>query len=179
MLQDKENKLIALFCEMDDFCLALQNWKEKQGLSRKSTRSPKLCESEIMTLCVFYHESGYKCFQYFYQRLILPVLKSYFPHLVSYERFLTLLPRVLPGLYLFLLYKSFQSQRSGIYFIDSKKIVVCHSRIHNHRIFADIARRGKSSTGWFYGLKLHLVINNLGQICHFLLTPFAHLGQCG
>jgi hypothetical protein len=172
LLQDKENKLIALFCEIDDFCLALRKWKEKEGLTGKTTRSPQLSESEIMTISVFCHYSGYKCFQYFYQQQALPFLKSYFPGLPSYERFLSLLPRVLPGLYLFLLYQTHQSCRTGIYFIDSKKIVVSHNqRIHSNRVFRDFAKRGKSSTGWFYGLTLHLVINNLGQICQFLLTP--------
>ncbi|EQA61964.1 transposase, IS4-like family protein [Leptospira alexanderi serovar Manhao 3 str. L 60] len=35
----------------------------------------------------------------------------------------------------------------------------------------DIAQRGKSSTGWFYGFKLHLIINDQGEILSFMITP--------
>ncbi len=65
-----------------------------------------------------------------------------------------------------------ESQRSGYYFVDSKKLEVCHlKREHTHKVFKGFARKGKSSTGWFYELKLHLVINHLGQIVSFLITP--------
>ena len=104
--------------------------------------------------------------------MVEPVLFSLFPHIVSYERFLNLLLRILPGLYLFLKYTTLTSQRTGFYLVDSKKLVVCDNRrIHSHRVFEGIAQGGKSSTGWFFGLKLHLVINNMGQIMNFLLTP--------
>lgn len=70
------------------------------------------------------------------------------------------------------MWKGAQSQRTGYYFVDSKKLEVCHlRREHQHKVFKDFARKGKSSTGWFYGLKLHLIINHLGEIISFLLTP--------
>jgi len=169
--QDKENKLIDLFFHLDEFCIALDQWKQQTNRLIVSTRKPALCDSELMSICVFYHYSGYKCFQYYYQQMVVPILKSYFPKLVSYERFLCLLTRILPGLYLFLKYRTLLSQQTNLYFIDSKKLVVCHNRrIHSHRVFQGQAKRGKSSTGWFYGFKLHMIINNLGQIMNFLLT---------
>ncbi|MBC7923309.1 MAG: IS982 family transposase [Ferruginibacter sp.] len=169
--QDKENKLIELFFHLDEFCIALEQWKLETNRLTMATRKPNLCDSELMSICVFYHESGYKCFQYYYQQMVVPILKSYFPKLVSYERFLCLITRILPGLYLFLKYRTLSSKATNLYFIDSKKLVVCHNRrIHSHRVFQDQAKRGKSSTGWFYGFKLHLVINNLGEIMNFLIT---------
>jgi hypothetical protein len=171
LTQDKENKLIALFFEIDNFCIALQAWQTATGNNSTATRQPGLADSELMSICVFYHYSGYKCFQYYYQQLVMPVLQSYFPKLVCYERFLSLLIRILPGLYVFLKHLSLLSQHTNLYFIDSKKLVVCdNKRIHSHRVFKGKAARGKSSTGWFYGFKLHLVINNLGQIMNFLVT---------
>lgn len=168
--QDKENQLIALFIDLDDFCNQLSAWKQDRYAT--VTRSPLLSDSELMCLCIYYQYSGYKCFQYYYQQWVEPVLKPYFPKLVSYERFLTLLVRILPGLYVYLKYCTLLSKPTGLYFIDSKKLLVCDNRrIHSHRVFAGIAQRGKSSTGWFFGLKLHLVINNLGQIMNFLITP--------
>lgn len=63
------------------------------------------------------------------------------------------------------------SQRTGLYFIDSKKLQVCHLRREkSNKVFKDIAKKGKTSTGWFFGLKIHLIINNLGQIVAFELT---------
>jgi hypothetical protein len=50
--------------------------------------------------------------------------------------------------------------------------VVCHNRrIKSHRVFAGLAQRGKDSVDWFYGFKLHLVINDCGEILSCRLTP--------
>jgi transposase len=44
-------------------------------------------------------------------------------------------------------------------------------RIHNHKVFAGIAQRGKGSMGWFYGLKLHLIVNDCGELLACQITP--------
>ena len=60
---------------------------------------------------------------------------------------------------------------TGISFIDSTVLKVCHNlRIGSNKVFKDIAKRGKSSVGWFYGFKLHLIINDKGEILSFALT---------
>lgn len=172
--KDKEKILIEIFIAIDDFCIQLHNWKQSQPerFPVGNWDKPVMSESELMSICVFYHYWGYKCFQYYYQHMVQAELKTYFPKQISYERFLASLLKILPGLYVFLKYCLLQSQYTGIYFIDSKQLPVCHNRrIHSHRVFASIARRGRSSTGWFYGMKLHVVINNLGQMINFLITP--------
>jgi hypothetical protein len=61
---------------------------------------------------------------------------------------------------------------TGISFIDSTSLAVCRNpRIHQHRVFAGRAARGKTSVGWFYGFKLHLVVNDQGELVAFCLTP--------
>ena len=106
-----------------------------------------------------------KNFQYYYQRLVEPCLKDYFPNLVSYTRFVELISQHWQLMWMLAQYKTSQSLRTGHYYIDSKKLPVCDNRrIHQHKVFSLIASRGKSSTGWYYGLKIHLVINHLGQI---------------
>ncbi len=171
--EDKEKKLIELFIALDDFCLALYAWQSRQKLGQQApAKEPFMSDSELLTVLVFYQFSGYKCFEYYYHQLLEKELQSYFPRQVCYERFIARLPRLLPGLYVFLKWRTLLSQRTGTYFIDSKKLPVCDNhRIYHHKVFAQLATRGKSSTGWFFGFKLHLVINQHGEVVHFLFTP--------
>ncbi|MFV0605210.1 MAG: IS982 family transposase [Niabella sp.] len=120
--------------------------------------------SEIMSLVIFYHLSGFKCFKYFYCQGILGHWKSYFPEAVSYNRFIELKKHVNMALYFFIHWQGLGKQ-TGSGYIDSTKLAVCDNhRIHSHKVFRNIAARGKTSTGWFYGLKLHLVINDLEEL---------------
>lgn len=171
--KDKTEKLIELFVEVHDFCKVFDQWVEAHSTKDfpRSRFEGIMHVSEILTIIIFYHFSGYKCFQYYYQELVQQELKFYFPRQVGYKRFLQLISKSIPHLYVFIKWKCMFSQRTGIYFIDSKKLPVCHNRrIHNHQVFKDLAARGKTSTGWFYGLKLHLSINNIGQIMNFSFT---------
>jgi CRISPR/Cas system CMR-associated protein Cmr1 (group 7 of RAMP superfamily) len=89
----------------------------------------------------------------------------------SYSRFVELIPRQAMKMYMLLKVQSLMGQRTGTYFIDSKKLPVCHNRrIHSNKVFSGFAARGKSSTGWYYGLKVYLIINQLGEIVNFELT---------
>jgi hypothetical protein len=172
--QVSENLLTEIYVETDDLLKAFQSWSEQKALGRPlhPTRTPELSASEIMTIIIAYHLSGYKCFEYYYRECILKHYRHCFPQAPTYQCFVPYTARVLPLLLLLLLSKCARSQRTGYYFIDSKKLEVCHVRREKtHRVFQEFARKGKGSTGWFYGLKLHLVINHLGEIVSFLLTP--------
>ena len=117
-----------------------------------------------------YHQSGYYTFKWYYQRHVQVHLKSAFPRLPSYQRFIERIPDALLALTLFM--QSRCEARRGIAFIDSTPLRVCENlRIPRHKTFANTAGRGKSSTGWFYGFKLHLVVNDQGGIVSFALTP--------
>ncbi len=98
-------------------------------------------------------------------------LHSEFPGLVSYTRFVEFLPSVLVPLYVYLR-TACLGTCTGISFIDSTALAVCKNpRIHAHRVFAGLAARGKTSTGWFFGFKLHLIFNDRGELLNLLLTP--------
>ena len=171
-----EEKMIELFIEIDDLLKAYEAYESKKTIGLFSrpnkTREPSLNGSEIATILVGYHLSGYRNFEYYYKQVILGQYKSYFPVELSYNRFVQLIPRVLPVIALWSLHSCAKSLHTGYYFIDSKKLQVCHLRREkSHKVFKDYARKGKTSTGWFYGLKVHLVINHLGQIVSFSFTP--------
>jgi len=172
-VQFTEIKLIELFVEVDDLHKAFLEYKKTIGHSPlKCTRQTQLVGSEVCTILVAYHYSGYKCFEYYYREMILKRHADCFPGAPTYERFVGLIPRAADLIYLWLLYSAGRSKRTGLYFIDSKKLQVCHlKREHSNRVFKEVAAKGKTSTGWFFGLKLHLVINNLGEIVSFDLTP--------
>lgn len=61
---------------------------------------------------------------------------------------------------------------TSISFVDSTPLRVCkNQQIRIHKTFVGIAARGKCSMGWFYGFKLHLIINDKGEIINFAITP--------
>ena len=171
-------KIVEVFCFIDDFCKEIQAYYATHSLPAgikarpAAGRKAALSESEVLTILVLYHLSGFKCFEYFYERLLLPELKSYFPQAVSYTQFLSLSRQACFHVLLLAQYRCRFSARTAHYYIDSKKLPVCDNRrIHQHRVFAELAQRGKSSTGWFFGFKLHLIINQYGEMVNFLFTP--------
>ena len=169
-----DEKLIEVFCECDDFCKIIemmQSIVHQIGTIKQPTRKTQLSLSECICIMICYHHSGMKCFQYYYEQIVLKHMKEYFPKLVSYNRFVELIPRTAIVLYLFSNLNRV-GQTTGCYFSDSKKLPVCHNlRINSNRVFKGIAGRSKSSTGWFYGFKLFLTINQFGQVINCLVTP--------
>lgn len=171
LCEDKTLRLIDIFIVCDDFCNALTDWQRQQGCL-PITKAGELADSEMLAITIFYHYSGAKCFEYYYRDQVLPQMKAYFPQLITYERFVARMPRLLPGLFVLLKWLCALGQRTGFYIIDSKPLPVCHNRrIEQNRVFAGMAARGKSSMGWFYGFKAHLVINQYGELVNFVLTP--------
>src|SRR4051794_11345590 len=123
-----------------------------------------------MTILVFFPASHYRTFQHFYLAHRLGQRSGDFPTLPSYTRFIELIPMTLLPLCAYL--QTRKGQLTGIQFIDSLPIRVCHNRrISSHKVFAGLARRGKGSMGWFYGFKLHLVINEQGELLGLTITP--------
>jgi len=159
-----------LFCDIDDFCQSfLPIWFAKllKDGEKKRLRRSKLSESEIMTILVLFQQSGYRNFKRFYHDQVMLHMSTEFPEIVSYPRFIALSSRVLMPLLAFL--QTRYGKCSGISFIDSTALRVCHNkRVPKHRVFAQSARRGKTTMGWFYGFKLHFAINDQGELlaCH-------------
>jgi transposase len=161
-----------VFCEVDDFCQKfIPVWKQSliESGEKQRLKPGRLTESEVITLLVLFHHYRFRDFKTFYTHYAHKHLRQAFPELVSYTRMLTLLQIVMVPLSAFLI--SRYAKPTGIAFIDSSKIAVCHNiRIPRNKVFADIAQRGKGSMGWFYGFKLHLLVNDLGEILSVKVT---------
>ena len=168
-------KTITLFCEIHGFFLAYEKWVSTQCLPETTPletrgRPRQLHPSEVMTILIAFHQSNYRTFKHFYQRHVCVYWRAEFPHLVSYSRFVQLKQEVLEILTVYL--SANLGTCSGISFVDSTRLRVCDNRrISSHRVFADVAECSKTSMGWFYGFKLHLVINHTGALLDVALTP--------
>ena len=165
--------LVELFCSVDDFWIEFESqWNQMlltQG-KRLPRRKSLLHPSEVMTIIILFHMSGFRNFKTFYMGHVCHHLRRAFHTLPSYQRFVELQQSMSFPLYCYLL--SRMGKTRGIAFIDSTSIAVCRNkRISRHRVFRGIAKRGKTSMGWFYGFKVHLIVNDKGELLTFALTP--------
>lgn len=173
---DIRPKLIEIFYFTDEFCKEFYKTFEGVRLSpnssKKSRNKPcKLSDSEVITILIAFHLGGYRNLKHFYTNYVQKVLKSEFPQTVSYNRFVELQGKALFPMVIFLKLIRIGTC-TGISFADSTSIKVCdNKRIFNHKVFSGIAQRGKSTMGYFFGFKLHLVVNDKGEILNFVITP--------
>lgn len=126
--------------------------------------------SEIMTILVAFHQNHYRNFKHYYLDHVCVYWRNEFPRLPSYQRFVEWMPSTLLPLCVYL--KRCCGKCTGISFIDATSIKVCHNRrIPRHRVFQKIAARGKTSVDWFFGFKLHLIVNERGELLNLQITP--------
>jgi len=164
--------ITALYCCLDDFCKAFGDWEAHQLIPSEQTRQRpgKLSRAEMLFIVVLFHLSAFKHFKAFSRYGIGQQYRACFGDLPHYDRFVGLMPRLFVPLTVLL--HSLGGEHTGVYFADSTKLAVCHTRrIRRHKVFDGLAARGKTSMGWFYGLKLHVVINHKGQIVALKITP--------
>lgn len=172
MLRDK---ITEIFVKVDDFCNEFKHEYKKHALApdasvKKRNRKATLCDSEIITILIAFHGGQFRNFKHFYLHFVCSELDDLFPEVVSYNRFIELSHRsALP--FMFFLHHCCRGECTGISFIDSTVLRVCHKkRIKRNKVFKDVAKVGKSTMGWFFGFKLHLIINDKGEILSFYLT---------
>lgn len=161
-----------LYCSIDDFWKSFKEEWDKHLINSSKTKrgpEPELTISEMMTIIILFHQSNFRTFKYYYN-FVSSYLKTDFPKLISYSRFVYLMKNLFIPLFAYLMRN--RGEITGIAFIDSTSIDVCHNkRIARNKIFKGLAKRGKTTSGWFYGFKLHLIINEKGEILAFQLTP--------
>lgn len=175
MLLD-EDKITEIFFIADEFCKEYDKFIKRHALKpddgkRHRNKPNRMSDAEVITILIAFHSSGMRTLKHFYLDYICVHCRHLFPKLLSYNRFTELEKEV--GLELFLLLKlRLLGQCSSVNFVDSTVMRVCRNqRIHSHKVFKNLAKRGKHSMGWFYGFKLHIIINDRGEILNFMLTP--------
>jgi len=165
--------LLTIFCSTDDFCKAFFRYQKKFLLTSGAVRRIKassLSLSEVMAIMIYFHISRYRTFKDYYTKHVCQHLRCEFPGLVSYNRFVELMGGAMVPLMVYL-QRCRLKKSAGVAFVDSTTLKACHNRrIHNHKTFRDFAQRGKTSMGWFYGFKLHLIVNHRGDLVSFMLT---------
>jgi hypothetical protein len=165
--------LTELFCLIDDFCREFEPAWERRLLAagaKKRRRKTCLSLSELLTLLVLFHQLRFRQFKSFYLAYACRHLRREFPGLPAYARCVDLLPRC--AVPLAALFEALKGRCDGVSVIDSTALAVCDNhRIDRHRVFKGKAARGKTSMGWFFGFKLHLVVNSKGELLNLRLTP--------
>jgi len=144
-----EIEFTEIFCFVDDFLQELEISEERQltrpGCKGKAARMVSMTTSEILTILLTYPATHFACFKYYYHHMIR-YHHADFPNLLSYSRFIQLMPRYLVLLAAFL--QATAGKVTGISFIDSTKLAVCHGlRAKRHKVFQGLAAHGKTCTG--------------------------------
>lgn len=164
-------KITEIYFLVDEFCKEFEIELSKHVVGNVPKRPPTLSSSEVMTIMILFHDKGYRCMKHFYTQYVQKHLKEMFPKTVSYNRFTELMQGVNLPLAIFS-QTCCMGENTGISFMDSTSIRVCkNKRIKRNKVFKDIAQLGKSTMGYFFGFKLHLVINEKGELLNFVITP--------
>ena len=172
-LMNTDDKIIEIFCSADDFCnsfLSTLKTRQLKDKPKQRNRAFTLTDSEVIAITVYFHIKAFRNFKHYYLNYVCEKMKDYFPHTVSYNRFVELMQSALLPMAIFLKTVCL-GKCTGISFIDSTPLRVCHiKREKIHKTFKGIAVKGHSTIGWFFGFKLHLIINDKGEILDFMLT---------
>jgi hypothetical protein len=164
--------LTTLYCSIDDFWKSFQQEWDKHLIDSGKTKrgpEPKLSTPEMLTIVILFHQSNYRTFKHFYV-YVNNYLRKDFLNLISYSNFVYSMKDLFIPLFAYLLQR--RGEITGIAFIDSTSLDVCHNkRIKRNKVFQGLAKRGKTTSGWFFGFKLHLISNEKGEILAFQLTP--------
>jgi transposase len=136
---------------------------------KKRRRQSKMSTSECMTIVIAFHQSNHRGFKNFYIGLVRKYWREHFPSLLSDTRFLYKMSALIIPMCAY--FQTVKGKPTGIAFVDSTSLKVCHNiRIPRNRVFDGIAKRGKGTMGWFYGFKLHLLINHIGEVISLKIT---------
>lgn len=164
------NKVTEIFYLTDEFCNEFEASLSFHLLGNAPKRKPRMSNSEVITLMTLFHLGGFRNMKHFYLHYVQKHMQSEFPKTVSYNRFTELMQSAVLPMTVFLK-TCCLGECTGISFVDSTPIRVCkNKRIKRNKVFKGIAEVGKSTIGFFLGFKLHLIVNDKGEILNFAIT---------
>lgn len=165
------SKIIEIFYLVDEFCLEFEQTIKKHTLGKEPKRKPRMSCSEVITIMILFHSGGFKNMKHFYLYYVQKHQSDLFPNTVSYNRFVELMQAATLPMSIFMK-TCCLGEGTGISFIDSTPIRVCkNKRIKRNKVFEGLAQVGRSTMGYFFGFKLHIVINDKGELLNFVITP--------
>ena len=162
--------ITSVYYLVSNFSKIYQEWEKSNLIPSimQRRRDGILSICELMTIVLYFYLSPCRDFKNYYLYYLSHKYRGYFT-LPCYSRIIQLWPRLIIPLAIMM--QLLKGQNSGIYFIDSTKLAICHrKRTSSNRVFGKVARVGMSSYGWFMGFKLHLVVNIKGEIMAIKLT---------
>ena len=169
------DKITEIYFIIDEFHKEFEKARQGRLLSednalKRRNRKQKLSESEVICIMTLFHYGSFRNLKHFYLFYVKAHMQKEFPQTVSYNRFVELLQKTTMAMAIFL--KTFcLGECTGISFIDSTPLRACHiKREKQHKVFKQMATKGQCSIGWFFGFKLHLIVNDKGEILDFMLT---------
>lgn len=164
------DKVTEIFYLVDEFCLQFEASISPNLIGNVPKRKPRMSNSEVITLMTLFHSGSFRNMKHFYLHYVRKHLQSDFPETVSYNRFTELMQLAVLPMTIFLK-TCCLGECTGISFVDSTPIRVCkNKRIKRNKVFRGLAELGKSTMGFFFGFKLHLIINDKGEILNFVIT---------
>jgi len=165
-----EDKITEIFYLADEFCKEFDDYLSSKIIGNKPKRKPTMTVSEVVTITVLFHSGSFRNMKHFYLNYVQKHLSKEFPNTVSYNRFTELMQSSVLAMSMFLK-TCCLGDCTGISYVDSTPVRVCkNKRIKRNKVFKGIAELGKSSMGFFFGFKLHLIINDKGEILNFVIT---------
>lgn len=164
--QDNDDKLLQTICFFDDL-INLVIPPNTSQVGRKKT----LSASEVAAICLIKSNYGIGQLKQLH-RLLSDKFSDEFK-LPCYKNFVETMNAATPMLLLLIqIMLEMRNKKSGmIKLVDSTPVPVCKNiRISSHKVMKRVATRYKSTTGYFYGLKLHVVTDEEGNLLKLLFT---------
>jgi len=154
--------IVEVYCFIDNFVKKIDSKEKKYLAGRKSM----LSKTDYITLAIFKQDYGIKTNKQLYE-FVGEYMRKDFPPLPSYQQFNEGIKSTLRYFMIitWLLTKITRLKGAKYHIVDSSPLPVCNNQ---HRflakLFKGIAKPGKNLNGWFWGFKLHLIINQNMEI---------------
>jgi hypothetical protein len=177
-IEPHPDRLLQLFCitsDLVDFILA--NTPQFAIQKKIVGRHRNLKIAEAITISLYRYTLPHTTFKHFYA-----FMRNYhgaeFPNLPHYSNMLLLQKHLFPfvsrmsGILIGINRSAFKNKKVRLMFIDGSDLPVCtNKRIFTHKVAKEAAARGKSSKGWFYGFRIHILCDDGGNLLGVKITP--------